>query len=119
MASNIYYSAEEIEYMKQLYKEGFTARQIANAINEKFHNGATVRSPQSVKQKASRLGGISSVYSNKKVDGKYYCSHCRKYKLPHEFRSNKTGRDGLHGVCRWCEMQYRIYGLPKHKTQYL
>ena len=31
MASNIYYSAEEIEYMKQLYKEGFTARQIANA----------------------------------------------------------------------------------------
>ena len=73
MASNIYYSAEEIEYMKQLYKEGFTARQIANAINEKFHNGATVRSPQSVKQKASRLGGISSVYCNRIFENNKTC----------------------------------------------
>lgn len=113
------YCEEEIEFLKKLYNEGYTARQISNAINQKFHNGKPIRSLQSVKQKAHRVGGVKSRYYEKTKNGLYYCSHCRKYKDANEFRINRSTKYGIHNICSFCESQYRIYGVPKHKTEFL
>lgn len=111
------YSKEEIEYLKELYKTSCNSKKICDAINKKFHNGEPVRTPQGVKQKASRLSDVESIYGKREVNGLYYCNYCKEYKEYSEFRSNTTYRDNIHGVCRSCEANYRIYGLPKHRYE--
>lgn len=111
------WSAEEENELRILYNEGYLSREIAEILNNKFHNGENRRNKVQVRQKASRLGGLVSKFYSKEVNGLYYCSHCKSYKEKHYFRSNRTSKNGIGNLCRPCESTYRRKLRFKNKLE--
>ena len=114
-SNNKTWTTKEKNDLKILYDEGYRSQEIANILNEKYHNNNEVRNKLNIRRKASKMGIRSKLY-RKEVNGLFYGRHCNECKTEDSFRSNKSNlKHGIASPCKSCEREYKKKERIKEK----